>query len=72
MKKTPARSCRTKRAYPSLLSAQVSAKKCNAKGVRVKPYQCSVCSKWHMQSRDKASILTDLFKQISNERLLKS
>lgn len=61
-------SCRTKVAFPSEAAAQGAAGRMNASGKRVKPYQCDICKKWHICSRNKVSVLTELFGQIEKER----
>lgn len=63
-----AASCRSKRTYPSQDAAQKRAGWLHTKGVRLKPYKCSICSKWHLCSRDKTAVLIDLFEQIERER----
>lgn len=61
-------SCRNKKAYAKEAMAQARANHLYSKGLRLKPYQCDVCGKWHVCKRDKQSVLTDLFKQIEKER----
>jgi len=63
-----AASCRNKKAYPDQVAAQKRAGHLHTKGVRLKPYKCPTCSKWHLCSRDKTSVLMDLFSQIERER----
>lgn len=66
--KSPSRSCRTKKKYNDEQAAHISASKCHNKGIYVKAYKCTVCSGWHLARRNKASVLTDLFKKIERER----
>jgi hypothetical protein len=63
------RSCRTKKVYASLSEATASANKLNNQSIYVKPYECSVCKKFHLTKRSKKTILEDLFKQIEKQRV---
>lgn len=62
------RSCRTKKSYVSLSEATAFANRLHSKSVYVKPYECSVCKKFHITKRSKKTILEYLFKQIEKER----
>lgn len=65
------RSCREKKTYKTLAEAMSSANHLHGKGIYVKPYQCSICNKFHVTKRDKVSVLNDLFKLIEKDRLKK-
>lgn len=68
IKTNKTRSCQTKKTYESLEQASVSSRLLNQKGIYVKPYQCSICKKYHMTKRNKKNVLEDLFKKIEKER----
>jgi hypothetical protein len=70
--KSTARSCRTKKLYPTEELAIKRASSANCRGVHIKPYKCQVCSGWHMTGRNRVSVLQDLFKKIERERLVKA
>ena len=63
------RSCRTKKVYGSLSEATTFANKLNNQSIYVKPYECSICKKFHLTKRSKKTILEDLFKQIEKQRV---
>lgn len=65
------RSCRTKKVYFSMKEADRSVAHLHGKGIYVKPYECSICGKYHLTKRTKENILADLFKQIEKERIIK-
>lgn len=60
-------SCRNKRKLGESLAYKIAAGM-NAKGKYTKPYKCSICNGWHICSRNKVSILNQLFDQIVAER----
>jgi len=62
------RSCRSKKTYGSLSDATTLANRLNAQSIYVKPYECSICKKFHLTKRSKKTILEDLFKQIEKQR----
>ena len=66
------KSCRTKKAYNSFKEANHKVTFLHGNGVYVKPYECSICGKYHLCKRDKESLLMDLFKQIEKEKVKKS
>lgn len=65
------RSCREKKIYKSLSEANFSVAHLHKKGIYVKPYECSICGKYHLTKRSKENVLADLFKKIEKERLVK-
>lgn len=63
-----ARSCRNKKRYQTEDQAQQRASYLNARDIFVKPYFCQICKQYHLTSRSKQSVLSDLFKRIEKEK----